>query len=87
MKTMLFCLSVGVMFGVSAVASSCKAAELPADYCHDFAERWYSEAVALGSETPDGVYEQAEADCELQVWGLSLVQLAPVVVAADMGAR
>jgi hypothetical protein len=73
------------MFGVSAVASSCKAAELPAGYCHDFAERWYVEAVALGSETPDGVYEQAEADCEYQVWGLGLSVAEDRAADAEVG--
>lgn len=72
MKTMMFCAAVGALFAVSAVSSSCHAATLPADYCETFSESWYQEAVALGSETPDGVYEQAEADCDVQVWGLEL---------------
>lgn len=70
MKTMMFCAAVGALFAVSALSQCAHASALPADYCESFADRWYAEAVALGSETPDGVYEQAEADCELQAWAL-----------------
>lgn len=73
MKTMLFCAAVGALFAVSAVSASCHAATLPQTYCEGFADRWYNEAVAIGSETPDGVYEQAMADCELQAYALSLI--------------
>lgn len=74
MKTMLFCASVGFLFAVCS-AATCHAATLPQTYCEGFADRWYAEAVAIGSETPDGVYEQAMADCELQV---DAVDSAPV---------
>lgn len=73
MKTMLFCASVGFLFVVST-AATCHAATLPQTYCESFADRWYQTAVAIGSETPDGVYEQAMADCELQVWGLEVAE-------------
>lgn len=71
MKTMLFCASVGFLFAVCS-AATCHATTLPQTYCEGFADRWYQTAVAIGSETPDGVYEQAMADCEQQQYGLSL---------------
>lgn len=74
MKTMLFCAAVGSLFSLST-AATCHASTLPESYCHDFAEGWYQQAAALGSETPDGVYEQAMADCELQVDAVDSVEV------------
>lgn len=79
---MAFCLGVGLLFSVASLAN-CKASQLPADYCHSFAEGWYQEAVSLGSETPDGVYEQAEADCELQMYGREQAALWSPSVSLD----
>jgi len=90
MKTMLFCLSVGVLFGVSAVTSSCKAA-MPsvtgaeARYCEQYAASEYDSAVARGDEFPDASFEGAAEECEVQ-W-LMVTGSLDALMRADIALR
>lgn len=70
-----------------AVQVACSTAHASEAYCHDFAQGWYQQAVALGSETPDGVYEQAQADCELQESALTDLSYSQAIALADLEGR
>lgn len=83
MKTFLFCLGVGALFAVSAISSSCKAAELPraeVAYCQQWADAQYGFALDAGSGLPDAAYEGAEEQCEVQWMALAAQWDAPADV-------
>lgn len=74
MKSLLTVLTVGALFAGSAVFCRCAQASQRSDEaCHQFAERYYEQAVALGVDAPDFAYEAAQGACEAQAYGLSLV--------------
>jgi hypothetical protein len=74
MKSLLTCLAIGTLFAGSAIFCKCsKASQRSDDACHEFAERYYEQAQALGVDAPDFAYEAAQAACDAQAYGLSLV--------------